>query len=181
MVKINSSTVLSIGGYNGSNVAQNTYFYNIQTNKWRPGPPLQTPRHGLSCGTLKWKNPETDQWGKLVLVAGGGNNGHLQSVEFLFLNDDDIDEGDWVYGPSLPDTTFAPTLIEYYNSVILIGGSRKDAEDGDFSLYQLLAPNKSWVKMEKTLKMKRSWHISFLVPDDLAEHDLCYLDKEIRC
>ena len=94
------------------------------------------------------------------------------------MNDDDTNEGDWVFGPSLPGTALASTLVEYDSSVVLIGGSSEDDEDNSgHNLYQLVAPNKSWKKMNQTMKMKRSWHVSFLVPDDLTEYDLCHIER----
>jgi hypothetical protein len=71
MVKINSSTIFSIGGYNAGYSYKETYFYNAEVNKWIPGPSLNLGRHELSCGILKWKNPESNQVEKVVVAAGG--------------------------------------------------------------------------------------------------------------
>ncbi len=56
-------------------------------------------------------------------------------------------------------------MIQYNNSVILVGGS---SEADGHHLYQLSSPNGRWIKMKQTLKQNRATHISFLVPDDIV-------------
>ena len=72
------------------------------------------------------------------------------------------------FSPELPHSCGDATMIEYKNSLILIGGTG-DVE-GD-ALYQLYSPDGPWIKMKQTLKNKRYEHISFLVPDELVT---CY-------
>jgi hypothetical protein len=102
IVKINSSTLLSIGGQNGKNVLSSTFFYNAQYNKWTPGPVLTNSRSALSCGILKRKNPDSNQMQKIVVAAGGTNCNCRPSVELLYLNSDDSPHGGWEKGPELP-------------------------------------------------------------------------------
>jgi hypothetical protein len=129
IVKINSTTLLSIGGKEyeyklAAYPSNNTYFYNVQVNKWTPGPSLNIPRSALSCGILQWKNDETNQLEKVVVAAGGWNSSGNGSpfVELLHLNHDGSIKGEWVVGPELPNAAPDSTMIEYNNSVILIGG-----------------------------------------------------------
>jgi len=163
LVKINSTTVLSIGGYYRSrgffNSHDSTYFYNAQINKWTPGPPLIKPRSGSSCAILEWKNPKHNKFEKVVVVAGGDKN---STVELLDLNDDDTNKNDWIFGPSVPYSDKESTMIGYNNSVILIGGY-----DGQH-LYQLSSPDEPWILMKQMLKIRRKWHVSFLVPDEIV-------------
>jgi len=70
-VKINSSTILSIGGFNGSSGIKNTYFYNGHLNKWI-----------------------SHQIRNVVVVVQSNTN---QNVELLFLNDDYGIEGGWFF------------------------------------------------------------------------------------
>jgi hypothetical protein len=175
LVKINSTTLLSIGGVQSGGVANtnlyqqeenpslkievpNTYFYNIQDNQWTEGPTLNTARGGLSCGILNWKNPETDQFEAIAVAAGGPSD----TVELLFLGRGD---SPWVMGPSLPYAAGLSTMIEFQNSVILVGGG--GGGDGQH-LYQLSSPNGTWVEMKQTLKEPREGHVSFLVPDEIV-------------
>jgi hypothetical protein len=168
-VNINSTTLLSIGGTIDGTVYDaipNTYFYNVQDNQWTKGPTLNTARAGSSCGVLNWNNPETNQMEKVVVVAGGYFS---NSVELLFL-DGNKNSGSWVSGPSLPKSAWLSTMIEFQNSVILVGGKEGGSGDGvdGQHLYQLTSPNGTWVEMEQTLKKTMSAHVSFLVPDELV-------------
>jgi hypothetical protein len=167
LVKINSSTLLSIGGMEGdlvSSAVPNTYFYNAQDNQWTEGPALHFARTGLTCGVLNWNNPETNQMEKVVVAAGGFNTFSLAEVELLFL-DGNKNTSSWISGPYLPRAAWLSTMIEFQNSVILIGGEL--GVDGRH-LYQLTSPSGTWVEMKQTLKEPRAGHVSFLVPDELV-------------
>ena len=165
IVKINSSTLMSIGGLDKKyRHVMNTYLFIAQVNKWTQGPYLKTGRSELSCSILIWKNPQSNQLEKIVVAGGGHSNSerYLSSVELLHLNDDDTVKGEWLMGSELPKKAKDSSMIEYNNSVILVGGS-----DGHH-LYQLSSPNGPWIKMKQTLKQKGGFHVSFLVPDELV-------------
>ncbi len=128
------------------------------TSGWTEGPTLNTARGGLSCGILNWKNPETDQFEAIAVAAGGPSD----TVELLFFGRGD---SPWVMGPSLPYAAGLSTMIEFQNSVILVGGGG----GGDVQhLYQLSFPNGTWAEMKQTLKEPREGHVSFLVPDEIV-------------
>ena len=188
IVKINASTLLSIGGREyeyalAAYPSNSTYFYSVQDNKWTPGPSLNIPRSALSCSILQWRNAETNGLEKVVVAAGGWNsegNGS-PSVELLNLDHDGSIKGDWVLGPELPKGAPGSTMIEYNNSVILIGGGlfttveqKINNKLNDFGyldglhLYQLFSPNGTWIQMKQTLKTRRKSHVAFLVPDELV-------------
>jgi len=102
MVKINASSILSIGGIIDLNPTKNSSLYNIQSNRWTPGPMLYRGRYQFSCGILRWKNPESNQFERVILAAGGFYYfGTLSYVELLYLNDDDSVKGEWVIGPGV--------------------------------------------------------------------------------
>jgi hypothetical protein len=159
IVKINLTTLLLVGGFNTGTMA-NTYFYQLKENAWTSGPSLQIARNGLSCGIMNWNNPETNQVDKVIVAAGGYNQ---DSVELLFI--DGGESNAWVLGPPLPKYAVYSTMVEFQNSVILIGG--EGGVDG-LHLYQLSSPNGTWVEMKQTLREKKSKHVSFLVPDELV-------------
>ncbi len=102
MVKINSSTLLSIGGQDGTKDISNTFFYNAQLNKWTAGPFLRNSRSALSCGLLTWKNPDSNQLQKIIVAAGGIKCDCRPTVELLYLNSEDSPRGGWEKGPELP-------------------------------------------------------------------------------
>ena len=60
---------------------------------------------------------------------------------------------------------FVKQMIEFQNSVILVGGD--GGVDGQH-LFQLSSTSGPWVQMKQTLKEPRSKHVSFLIPDALA-------------
>ena len=167
LVKVDSTLLMSIGGVNTGyypDSTANTYFFNILDNKWTPGPQLRIPRVHHSCGIMNWKNLETGIPEKVVVVAGGADqsSSRLNSVELLFL--DDVLSG-WTTGPNLPKTAEASTMVEFQDGVILIGGLGE--VDGNH-MYQLSSPTGTWTEMNQTLKQKRYWHVSFLVPDEMV-------------
>ena len=166
LVKINNSMLFQIGGYTTTETG-NTYFFDINENKWLPGPNLKEPRKFQSCGVLNWINPETETEEKVVVVAGGEQGSFSRvKVELLFLND--LKTG-WVFGPSLlgERKIYDSRMIEFENSVILIGGGYEEV-DGK-NLYQLSSPNGRWTQMRQTLKEGRMSHVAFLIPDELVD------------
>jgi len=60
------------------------------------------------------------------------------------------------------------TMIEYNNSVILVGVDGPSEGVDSNHLYQLSSPTGQWVEMKQTLKQERSRHVSFLVPDNIV-------------
>ena len=156
VVKINETTLMSMGGIDARNVKE-TYLYNSVDNKWTPGPSFATGRNGPSCGLLNWKNEETGNEEKVVVAASGAS---MRSVQLLFLEDY---EAGWVEGPDLPMYSFIGQMVEYQNSVIVIGG------DDDLYLYQLSSPEGPWIKMNQKVQNERNGHSAFLIPDELAE------------
>jgi len=176
IVKINSSSLISVSGSVKSNFQEytkNTYLYNSHSNKWTSGPALKIQRNKLSCGLLVWNNPKSNKLEKVVVAVGGYGDDlvDLSSVELLYLNEDDTIRGEWVTGPEVPKAGYAATMVEYNNSVILIGGVGDDGVDGlldGHHLYQLSSPNGPWIEMRQTLRKERDNFVSFLVPDELV-------------
>ncbi len=171
-VKVNSSTLISIGGFKYSNDTSpqnNVYMYNVHENKWTPGPSLNKGRGFLSCGILKWNNPETNVIEKIVVVAEGrtieSRNGEVTSVELLHLKNDDSFKGEWVMGPELPFGYAASAIIEYNNSIIISGNFHHLRS---YHMHQLFSPRGPWIKMKPHLKKPRCFHVAFLVPDELV-------------
>ena len=162
-VRINETNLISLGGVVGS--AENSFFYNSVENQWSEGPNLLKERNSLACGILNWFNPDTGVKEQVVVAASGDN---LQDSELLFLEDYYKSGSGWVQGPTLPDEAYSGSMVEFEDSVILIGGS--EGVDG-YHLYKLDSPFGPWVDMEQTLPEKHDRGVAFLVPDDLVN---CY-------
>jgi len=166
--KINESTILVIGGRNSKfEVLENSFFYNIKTNKWTEGPSLNVGRGELSCGVLRWKDPKFGKFVQIVVAAGGRDKDFspFSSVELLHLNDDSTNNGGWIMGPELPKKVTGSTMVEFNNSVILIGGW---GGVNSHQLYRLSSPNGTWTEMKQVTQNRRFNHVSFLVPDEIV-------------
>jgi hypothetical protein len=70
-----------------------------------------------------------------------------------------------MYDTELPNAAFVSTMLNYEDSLIMVGGIR--GLEGD-RLYRHSSPHGEWVEMKQTLKEKRGAHVSFLVPDHLV-------------
>ena len=164
MVAINDTVLLSMGGYTSQGYISKPNFFNSEMNEWSPGPDLNTPRRYFSCATVNWKNPSDGQLEKVVVVAGGYNGQYMSYVELLYINN--LSRG-WQYGPQLPYSVANSVLVEYKDTVVLVGGDGTGV-DGRH-LYQLSSPDGPWNEMEQTLPIKKHYHIAFLIPDDLTD------------
>ena len=162
MVTVNEKVLLLIGGWTGQSTTSKTYFFNSEKNEWSPGPDLSTPRSSFACATVNWKNPSGGQSENVVVAAGGKNKGYIWTVELLYINN--ISRG-WQPGPELPHEVSNSELVEYKDSVVLVGGY------GNYGryLYQLSTPDGPWIKMEQTLPVTKHDHVAFLIPDELAD------------
>ncbi len=164
VAKINDTTLISMGGVENFQ-GRDSYFYNLLTNEWTLGPKLESPRNGLSCGVLNWNNPETGEFEKVVVAASGD---YFSTVELLFMNGHDELGSSWVQGPILENEAYMSRIVEFENSVILVGG--REGLDGKH-LYQLDSPTGSWTLLPHKLKEARSSHVTFFIPDEITN---CY-------
>ena len=84
--KINSTTVLIIGGLNSidNNIQQSTTYYDTVNKIFKPGPDLMVGRYRHDCGWI------TNSNGSYVVVAGGNNGTVLDSTEYLDLDEPTI-------------------------------------------------------------------------------------------
>ena len=162
-VRINETTLLSLGG--PIDFMKRSFFYNSLENSWTLGPNLIKERNGLACGIINWLNPDTGTKEQVVVAASGED---LHDSELLFLKDYNESGTGWVEGPSLPAEAFLASMIEYNDSIILVGGL--DGVDG-YHLYKLSSPFGSWEEMDLTLKEPHGKGVAFLVPDELVN---CY-------
>jgi len=170
IVKVNSSVLLSIGGIDRNYTPTNsTYFFDAHINRWLSGPSINTPRTRLSCGLLKRTIPDSDKIANIVVIVGGetevaDESLFLDSVELLYLDEYGIPNEEWIPGPELPKKSSEATMVELENSVILVGGG----VDQQRNLYELSSPEGPWTKMRQSLKTERSYHVAFLVPDEIV-------------
>ena len=86
------------------------------------------------------------------------------SVSILNLEEEELQ---WISGPSLPKVIYGTKMIQYLNSIILIGNHNK-WENGTH-MFKLSSPDGAWVPLQQTFKQEQWEHISFLVPDDITD------------
>ena len=160
MVLFNSTTVLAIGGGQGSfTPSGRTFFFNTQNENWIEGPQLKYARRMHNCAMIK-----TSQQNKKlsVIVVGGYNYTFMSSVEIL-------EEGSsqWGDGPNLPLATYVGMMVaDSNNGVVQIGGvSPVGTLD---KLFHLTDANSEWIEMPQKLKQGRAYGVAILVPDDIT-------------
>ncbi len=169
MVALNSSMLLSIAGYDfyeeSRRFTDDTNFFDANQNSWFSGPKLKHGRAGHVCGLMYVANSTKGQKERIVVVAGGDDgDDDLTSVELLSL--DNLSQG-WVEGPSLPLGVSISAMVEFDDSLVMIGGYGVP-HGGIKQLYQLSSVDGPWEVMEQELKETRYSHVAILVPDELV-------------
>ena len=159
LVAISDTELMSIGGFDGASViTSRTFIYNLGTDAWSDGPELNVASSDHSCAVVDFDDGD----GPLVVVAGGYNGAYLKRVEYLFL--DDLRSG-WKLGPDLPLAAAGAAMVQFRNSVILIGGT---GEVDGTKLYRLNAQDGPWIEMEQVLERPTSFRPFILIPDELT-------------
>ncbi len=158
MVTVNSTTVMTIGGWQNG-YSEKTFYFTFGEESWTEGPELKNERVSHSCGKIK-RNKESQEMS--IIVAGGFYYG------FAFSSVEILDEGsnEWQTGPELPSGIDESQMVEDQNGgVVLIGGL------GNLdNLYQLPHGGQDavWTKMEQRMTTARNDHTAFMVPDNIV-------------
>ena len=74
----------------------------------------------------------------------------------------DISKG-WQPGPELPDLFYNAVLVQYKESVVLVG------RYGGVNMYQLSSPDGTWIEMKQTFPIVLEFFIAFLIPEELID------------
>ena len=164
MVLLNSTTAFLIGGQQEeTNFKPYSYLLNTEANsqEWIQGPTLNLGRNDHSCARIR-KDASNLEFS--TIVVGGYNGTIMKSVEIL---DDGASE--WRNGPDLPfGIRYASLVEDPAGGIILVGGF-----DDNYHLNTLFklsdaGDEAQWIEMPQKLKLRRSGHISFLVPDGIT-------------
>ena len=78
--------------------------------------------------------------------------GLLSSVELLYLDQWETKKEEWIMGPNLHNSYGWTRMVEFEDTVILVGGSVNNVASSH--LYQLSSPEGPWIKMNQTLKVE---------------------------
>jgi len=160
MVSINETTVLLTGGYGNdwppSGSSYLSYFFNIITYQWTPGPSMMNSYVYHDCTILKTNG---------TTIAMLANNYH---VEFLDMQN----PSEWYPGPS-PDESMNPILsyeklIGFGNSVVTIGDDVFEDNHQLKKLECLDGKECRWSILPQVLDVPRTWPVALAIPDDLT-------------
>ncbi len=169
MVLLNSTTAFLIGGrLQHKNFKSNSYLLNTaaKSKEWIQGPPLKLGRNDHSCARIR-KDSSSHQFS--IIVVGGWGKDLTPSVEVL---DDGANE--WRNGPDLPfGIRYASLVEDPSGGVILVGGQSEENRYLN-TLFKLsdAGDDAQWIEMPQKLKVGRSSHTSFFVPDGITSCSL---------
>ena len=165
VLSIDPNLAMIVGGYEGNTrdeavPTKKTYFYDLQTNHWTPGPDLNTARADLACSVLK---VGADTY---VIVTGGSigtfwEPNPLKSTEILSMTSQQ-----WISGPDLPLPLSKHSMVTVLNKVYVIGGMLDW-----FALsmiYELDQEMTQWREMKQYLSEPRFYMVALAVPDTMA-------------
>merc|ERR1711860_59691 len=159
--KINSTHALVTGGYQDEPTSASTWFVDLITTTFTPGPKMTSARSGHACSTL--------QLGRKIfgVVAGGFDylNG-LDSTEWVDLEED---SPAWTEGPKLPRGLWGLTLVEPTQGTYALGGEDEDYNERS-EVLKLDCPGDQiqscqWQEMPEKLEVERSSHVSLSLPE----------------
>jgi len=167
--KINATHAMITGGLQAMALKKrfnSTFYVNLITNEINQGPDMTVPRAFHGCSAF------VHQGRKIAMVAGGSNDGLLDSVEFLDLENDHL----WTMGPKMPKKVSGFPLVNTpdENEVMAIGGMIGAGIYED-QIQKLTCPTDNlgdckWAKMDHKLDVARAAHTAFLIPDHI---DIC--------
>ncbi len=163
MVKVNSTTVIVIGGHQNDQISGKTFYFTFGAESWTEGPELKYKRGYHSCGKIR-RDKESQEMG---IIVAGGNDGlsDMASVEILH-------EGSnkWQRGLELPFSITESQMVEDLNGGVILIGGHSTSMTGLDTLYQLphRGQNAVWTKMQQKMRTGRKKHTAFLVPDSFC-------------
>ncbi len=161
IIKINSTTVMVIGGKQNGTISDKTFFLTKNRSVWIDGPKLLIPRYGHVCGMIQSDQASSS----FTPIVVGGNDNHLATSEILVQV-----TGKWSVGPELPvrAASFLSALVEdAEGGVIYVGGYNNKYMK---TLYRLAhaGDGSRWVELPQKLKIGRRMAIAFTIPDHLT-------------
>jgi hypothetical protein len=153
MIKINTSHVMMIGG---RFLCGQSWLFNINTAMWTPLQNMTVmSRSNPFAGLATYPDGHQE-----VVVAGGGGQKSTEIFSF--------DSMSWRMGPNdLPRKLAKGTSVQYQNSFLAVSGYG----DGLYfdKIYKFEPNNETWIELNETLSVARTWYTSFLVPHDYIQ------------
>lgn len=142
---VNSTHLFLAGGNNGTHTFAYAYLYNLEETEWINVANMNKPRQSFACGLVN---------GFHIIVAGGYNNGPLESVEIFSL-----EFMKWSKGPDLPIKKAGMAAVQLKDTFVIIGGAHEEG-DGDWvyhgDIYKFNETSYTWVERPENLENPRS-------------------------
>ena len=154
---------LATGGYNMISQT-NTFFIDLNTKTFSPGPALIQSRSLHGCAAFEHN-------GRTIVMAAGGWNPNRDTTEFLDLN---MDDPKWVFGPMLPSKMEELVLTNSHVGLLMIGGFDSTSIQDSNLINQLVCNTEeisgcSWLEFGQLAKAQSS-PVVIPIPDSV---DLC--------
>jgi len=162
--KINSTHALVTGGRQDYSTSASTWFVDLTTTRFTPGPKMTSRRREHGCSTL--------QLGRKTfgVVAGGYYNRFLDSTELIDLEEE---SPTWTEGPKLPRGLGGLNMVKTTQGTYALGGW--DGGNDRSEVIHLDCPGNQiqscqWQEMPEKLEVGRSFHVSLSLPES---YDIC--------
>ena len=154
---------LATGGYNMISQT-NTFFIDLNTKTFSPGPALMQSRSLHGCAAFEHN-------GRTIVMAAGGWNPNRDTTEFLDLS---MDDPKWVFGPMLPSEMEELVLTNSHVGLLMIGGFDSTSIQDSNLINQLVCNTEeisecSWLEFGQLAKAQSS-PVVIPIPDSV---DLC--------
>ena len=142
----------------------NTFFINLNTKTFSPGPALMQSRSLHGCAAFEHN-------GRTIVMAAGGWNPNRVTTEFLDLS---LDDPKWVFGPMLTSKMEELVLTNSHVGLLLIGGFDSTSIQDSNLINQLICNTEeiaecSWQEFGQLAKAQSS-PVVIPIPDSV---DLC--------
>jgi N-acetylneuraminic acid mutarotase len=184
-VTMNDEEILSIGGMHEEGYTVNdTWVFNINTKKWKPGVPMNSSRTHHKCARI------TDSNGKTFIIAAGGEIG-TNYEKFITNTTTNITKSTWpttlkvtanvkIFDPvkqewskfhDLPRPLGGSKLIEDgRGGVLMVGGDDTGTFSGHVSdIIYLSGKEGTWERTFKSLEKPSSHTVAMLIPDSYVQ------------
>ena len=176
---INSTHAIVTGGKQGWDVSESTWWVDLATTTFTPGPSMKTKRRVHGCATFQYE-------GKTFGIASGGYDENQVPLDTTEIIDFDQENPTWTEGPKLPQKSAYLTLVKTYDGdTYALGGTcTKSQHYTDFSydcggrdrkrsseVLKLECPGEDqiqccqWIEMPEKLEFARKNHVSISIPE----------------
>jgi len=142
----------------------NTWFVDLTTTTFTPGPTMKTERGWHGCSIFQSGNKS------FGIVAGGYNwNGYLDSTEVIDL---DQESPTWTEGPKLPRKLDSLTLVETSQGTYAMGGRAYGRSRNEVLQLDCLGDQISSCQWNQVgnLQFARNDHVAIALPES---YDIC--------